>query len=158
MFHILILFRHVGFLSYWTVTNLPLFILAAPMLCVMSFSALEPWIRDDSKNFQNSKKPSRNPTKDFRAKAKIDQGTLQRLLAPQVILTVLALTSYHVQIITRLSSGYPNWYWWLASKISDNSELEWGGRKWNTGKVITRWMILYGLIQGGLFSSFLPPA
>jgi phosphatidylinositol glycan class V len=77
---------------------------------------------------------------------------------PQFILALLALTTYHVQIITRISSGYPVWYWWLALMMADHYELQLFGQKWNTSRLAVRWMVLYAMIQGGLFSSFLPPA
>lgn len=83
---------------------------------------------------------------------------VRRFALPQFILAVLALTSYHVQIINRLSSGYPVWYWWLAMMIVDQPEVRLYGRKWNTAKVGLRWMVLQAIVQGGLFSSFLPPA
>lgn len=137
--------------------NIPLFVLAAPMLCIMSLSVLEAWKLDDIGFIQTAGK-RREKLQDFRAKAELNQGIVQRLAIPQGILTVLALTNYHVQIISRLSSGYPVWYWWLTSKMIDNSELKWRGTRWNFGRVIVRWMILYALIQGGLFASFLPPA
>jgi GPI mannosyltransferase 2 len=71
------------------------------------------------------------------------------LALPQLVLAILALTSYHVQIITRLASGYPIWYIWLAKLLqTDPKNTTW----------IVRWMILYGLVQAGLYASFLPPA
>ena len=157
IFHKLNLSRQVGLFKYWTLSNIPLFFLAAPMLCIMSLSALEAWKFSDIVIFQTTRK-KREKQQDFNAKIEIDPIIIQRLAIPQGILAVLALTNYHVQIISRLSSGYPIWYWWLASKIIANSELDWRGRKWNIGRVIVRWMILYALIQGGLFASFLPPA
>lgn len=71
------------------------------------------------------------------------------LALPQLALAVLGLTSYHVQIITRLSSGYPLWYIWLAVKIQEEPRHI---------SVIVRWMGIYALIQAGLYASFLPPA
>jgi phosphatidylinositol glycan class V len=68
----------------------------------------------------------------------------------QVLLALLAVTSYHVQIITRISSGYPLWYWWLASVLS--------GRKTSVGKAVLMFMVMYASIQAALFASFLPPA
>jgi GPI mannosyltransferase 2 len=68
------------------------------------------------------------------------------LTIPQLILAVLALTTYHVQIITRIASGYPWWYIWLAAERP------------RSVKIAVRWMALYALIQGGLYASFLPPA
>jgi hypothetical protein len=77
-----------------------------------------------------------------------------RIALPQLILAVLALTSYHVQIINRISSGYPVWYWWLATMIVDRHEVQILGRKWNTAKVGLKWMVLHATIQGGLFRHF----
>jgi GPI mannosyltransferase 2 len=74
---------------------------------------------------------------------------LVALALPQLVLGILALTSYHVQIITRLASGYPIWYMWLAKRLQTDSKVT----TWTI-----RWMILYGLIQAGLYASFLPPA
>jgi phosphatidylinositol glycan class V len=83
--------------------------------------------------------------------ADLDTSLLWRLAAPQLILAILAVTSYHVQVITRLSSGYPLWYIWLAALVCTR------GRN-TTLKGVFRWMVLYALIQAGLYSSFLPPA
>lgn len=83
---------------------------------------------------------------------------IQQLAVPQMVLAILALTTYHVQIITRLSSGYPVWYWWLTSMILDCREFGLLGKTWNVAEGILRWMVLYALTQGGLFASFLPPA
>lgn len=35
---------------------------------------------------------------------------LRSLAAPQLILAALTFSKHHVQIITRMSSGYPVWY------------------------------------------------
>lgn len=87
-----------------------------------------------------------------------DATTLLHIFAaPQAFITVFTLANGHVQIATRLSSGYPVWYWWIADLLMDEStktkKSGWGAPKW-----ITRWMVMYALIQAGLYSSFLPPA
>ncbi|KAK8097578.1 GPI mannosyltransferase 2-like protein [Apiospora kogelbergensis] len=69
----------------------------------------------------------------------------------QVILTTLAITTYHIQIITRIASGYPLWYWWLAGQLGHSATVKFGG-----GVVV--FMVMYASIQGALFASFLPPA
>jgi Gpi18-like mannosyltransferase len=71
------------------------------------------------------------------------------LALPQLLLAVLALTTYHVQIITRISSGSPLWYIWIAARTRDSPKQ---------ASIILRWMIIYGLVQATLYSSFLPPA
>jgi GPI mannosyltransferase 2 len=116
-----------------------------------------------------------------------------RLAVPQLLLAVAAFTSFHVQIITRLSSGYPLWYLHIAqailgfverlrtssapnrsgspvsvtkpsaeaeSEVSEDSSANPAIRAfvWMRPELITRFMIMYALIQGSLFASFLPPA
>lgn len=68
------------------------------------------------------------------------------LALPQLLLAILAFSTYHVQIISRIASGYPYWYIWMAMQ------------KGSSVKTAVRWMVLYALIQGGLYASFLPPA
>jgi phosphatidylinositol glycan class V len=74
---------------------------------------------------------------------------VQSAAATQVLLAVLAATTYHVQIITRISSGYPLWHWWLAGRLVRGEK---------TGSHIVMFMVMYASIQGALFASFLPPA
>lgn len=110
-------------MKYWTLSNLPLFLLAAPMLYLLIRSCL------------------------FHVASSTEA---QRLLIamPQLVLALLAITNYHVQVITRLASGYPLLYIWLAEQISKSARPNW----------TVRYFIIYGLIQAGLFASFLPPA
>lgn len=83
------------------------------------------------------------------------ESMLVRLAVPQGILAVMALTSYHVQIINRISSGYPLWYWYLVSSAMNSL----GSKKHSrTLAIVVQGMVAYALIQGVLFGSFLPPA
>ncbi|KAL2405727.1 GPI mannosyltransferase 2 [Exophiala dermatitidis] len=133
---------NVGLFRYWTLSNLPLFLLAAPTLWLLIYTAVEavrnpgdlPWCR-----------PSMSPGTASRYRKRV----VMSLALPQLALAVLALTSYHVQIITRLSSGYPLWYIWLAAKTHDAPKR---------AALIIRWMIIYAMVQAGLYASFLPPA
>jgi len=131
-------FRNNGLLRYWTLSNLPLFALGMPMLAIMvisSYTALSA-----SELFEP-------------AAADI----LKRLALPQLIAAVVILTCSHVQIITRLSSGYPLIYLWLASQLVDRVGAK-NPRERGWSKATIRWMVMYAMIQGGLFASFLPPA
>ncbi|KAL9005552.1 MAG: hypothetical protein Q9188_001677 [Gyalolechia gomerana] len=150
--------RNVGLFRYWTISNAPLFLLAAPMLLIMILSAL--WIR-----FQVDNVPLVKQQEADTSRASIQDGWIslvglasaRRFAVPQLVLGVLALTNYHVQIITRISSGYPLWYWWLASKIDAQRSLRLA--KWDIPvEWAVKWMVLYSLIQAGLFTAFLPPA
>lgn len=76
---------------------------------------------------------------------------VQSMAFAQVLLVGLSLTNNHVQIITRLSSGYPAWYWWVAACLRSPKTRQMG-----CGLVV--FMVMYALIQAVLFASFLPPA
>ena len=149
--------RDCGFLRYWKLSNVPLFLLAAPMLTILSVSSYItlPQIRS------HSTRPAR---------------LLLSLIIAQGALAVLTLTSYHVQIVTRLSSAYPVWYIWLAAALCpaysaarrdgsagrDEGAGELGldpgapGQKY--GLAIVTYMVLYATIQTVLFACFMPPA
>jgi GPI mannosyltransferase 2 len=83
---------------------------------------------------------------------------LRRFAVSQSLLAVMALLSYHVQIITRLSSGYPLWYIWLLSSIKVAKGKSRTYRYFTKPSIIIRWMVVYAVVQGALFASFLPPA
>ncbi|KAI5859070.1 GPI mannosyltransferase 2 [Tricharina praecox] len=129
---------NVGLFRYWTLSNLPLFVLAAPTLLILFASGN--WVLRQSK---------RNTDIVF------------RLAISQLILAGMAIFSYHVQVITRLSSGSAVWYWWVAVKfIGEGDTMMRSSRstEYRTLGWILRWMVMYGLIQGVLFAAFLPPA
>lgn len=91
----------------------------------------------------------------------IDSRLLSQLATTQILLAGMAIVGYHVQIITRLSSGCIVWYWWTAAKILDegaSSNGDGGDGGGGGGSWILKWMVMYGLIQGVLFAGFLPPA
>lgn len=77
---------------------------------------------------------------------------VRKLAVPQLLLAVLAISSYHVQIITRLSSGCVVWYWWVADMVCQGNNNE------RLGRWIVGWMVVYAVVQGVLFVGFLPPA
>lgn len=98
------------------------------------------------------------------AETRLFTNIMARLALPQLILTLFAITNFHVQIINRISSGYPAWY--IAIAIA----LQAGGRaeEANSSKVmkvlrgrsecIVRAAVVYAVVQGGLYASFMPPA
>lgn len=84
---------------------------------------------------------------------------LIRFAVPQGLLAVMALTNYHVQIINRISSGYPVWYWYLACLVLNCVGASLSPSKANHRfAVVVQGMVIYALIQAVLFGSFLPPA
>lgn len=149
-------FRGVGFLNYWTLSNLPLFALAAPMLYILLRSGI--WACNTGTTLPALYVKKERRTCSTESDPDIENPVLRRFAVPQLVLATLALTSYHIQIVTRLSSGYPVWYWWLALLMIEDREVFFLRRKWKPATIITRWMVIYGIVQGGLFASFLPPA
>lgn len=151
---LLIYGRNVGFLKYWTVSNLPLFLLAAPILFILCRSSL--WAVSLSlgeSHHRFSKVASQGMTSNPAG------SLLIQLAIPQGLLAVMAFTSYHVQIINRISSGYPVWYWYLASQILDPyAKSKSSRRNSRMVPIVVQSMVVYGLVQAVLFGSFLPPA
>lgn len=125
---------NVGPFKYWTLSNAPLFILAAPMLTLLLLSSSKYIPVRISDVFQCNRTPA----------------ILQRFALPQAAIAILALTSFHVQIISRIASGYPIWYLYIAQTMSESSS------GWQ--KAVIQWIVMYSCIQGVLYSGFLPPA
>lgn len=142
--------RNVGFLKYWTLSNAPLFLIAAPVLYVTLGSAWRALNEETRINTgpDAAKKASKSRDTDRQLDHRAD-ALLFRLALPQFALSCAALTTFHVQVITRLSSGYPLWYLILAQDILDDKR---------TAQWVVRWMVMYAIIQAALFASFLPPA
>jgi phosphatidylinositol glycan class V len=150
---------NVGFLSYWTPGNIPLFLLAAPVLIVLVATALSVTFKSNRMlaGITGGTKQS-IPAADI---ACFKHVALQ-LALPQLILAIMALTSFHVQIINRISSGCALWYIVLAIAVNDCSpggfEGGWGLFSGGRTAVVVRLMAGYAIVQGGLYASFLPPA
>ncbi|PFH56933.1 hypothetical protein XA68_15746 [Ophiocordyceps unilateralis] len=132
---------NVGFLRYWTSSQLPLFLLASPMLAILISSGLA-LLRNPSLGSRSLKC---RPDPDYHRRL------VRSLAAVQTLVAVLAITHYHVQIISRLSSGFPVWYWWVAGFIKDRPTQ-------SRGRAMVVFMVMYAGIQAGLFACFLPPA
>ncbi|CAK7262597.1 ER membrane glycoprotein subunit of the GPI transamidase complex-like protein [Sporothrix epigloea] len=142
-------------LAYWTLSNLPLFVLATPMLLVMGKSSMDVWTAVATSGRGSAKKSvGPTPAEDEENDIVLDPrlATLvQCMAAIQMLLAVMAFTSYHVQIVYRLSSAYPVWYWWIAQGLM-------GGPRSKLSGGLVVFMVMYASIQGVLFASFLPPA
>jgi phosphatidylinositol glycan class V len=133
----------VGLFRYWTLSNLPLFLLAGPTLFVLLESGV--W--------------------GLQQRELVSGGRMvSRLAIAQLLLAGMAFVGYHVQIITRLCSGCAVWYWWIAAITMDEAASKAGtssnsgGRHMHGSAWVLRWMVMYGLIQGVLYAGFLPPA
>ncbi|EFX06078.1 duf409 domain containing protein [Grosmannia clavigera kw1407] len=119
---------NTGLFKYWTVSNIPLFLLAAPMLSILTLSAKDIWSDTDGPRSApvEMKRPDFDGLPDGGdVQPKLIQ-MVRCLAVAQLFLAGLAFTSYHVQPITRLCSGYPVWYWWLARNLVGGTQAQEG--------------------------------
>jgi phosphatidylinositol glycan class V len=112
------------------------------MFIIMTVSGL--WALRDSP-FHQPKDVAKtvNPTEPQRYQV------LRNLAATQLLFTVYTLTTAHAQIITRISSASPVWVWFLAVTFAKDESI---------ARHFVRFMVIYAVVQAGLFASFLPPA
>ena len=166
----------VGFLKYWTLNNILLFVLAAPMLFVLANTGVFALLKSDDIVKVIKKDDLAPRSTEIEANSQVNADylvccrTLQRFALPQLLLALLATTSFHIQIINRISSGYPVWYTMVAIAIQSSSPAtqKAGDAEANIGPLfyvqgsklqrIVRAMVMYAIIQGGLYACFLPPA
>lgn len=125
---------------------MPLFLIAAPLLLTLTWSGSLP--------FRSSK---REGSTEVQTQLQSTNSILRRLAIPQIVTAFLALTTFHVQIVNRISSGYILWYLHLASYVLKDQA---GGVTKNSKlrKAGISAMIIYACIQAALYSAFLPPA
>lgn len=127
---------NVGFLKYWTINNIPNFVLAMPNIVVFLYSTIY-----FSRIYPH-----------FRLKPLI--------FITQALLIMLAFFA-HVQIINRVSSFIPLHFFYLADRILKTSYKQEESRPVGDDKIVKTyvyWLALWIPLQTVLFASFLPPA
>ena len=132
---------NVGFLRYWTINQLPNFILAAPTLSLIfayCFHHLRKMLQELGFN-SNSSSQSRS----------LKSLTIDPHAIHATILCFILLVASHTQIVLRQAGSIPLTYWAAAWLVSEHQAL---GRLWVT------WSLLWSLISIVLWSTFLPPA
>lgn len=138
-------FRNCGFLRYWTLSNLPLFLLGTPIFALLTISAFSMLTQHHTttSDTRTSEKFRKNPGHG-------SSQILRNMAISQLGLVLLTLTTAHVQIITRLASAYPVWLWYTASSAQKGDAPLLKG--------VVAFSVIYATIQAALFASFLPPA
>lgn len=151
------LVRNVGLFRYWTLLNLPLFLMAAPILWLMLESSVTVLRSYNNGPSHGSHVPQSGGT--------ISPGQpitwihrLPELALPQLVLAIAAFASFHVQIINRIASAYPIWYVMIAGWLVNNQTDSFTTKSKRREQWIVRGLIIYALVQGMLYSNFLPPA
>ncbi|KZT68265.1 glycosyltransferase family 76 protein [Daedalea quercina L-15889] len=142
---------NVGFLRYWTLQQLPNFLIAAPPLALLLaystqylWRALLPRLGASLTRRSSSDKDwNLPPASPFFAPS----------IAPHAIhafiLTLALLFAAHTQIILRLAASMPFTYWAAAWLLVEH-------RQW--GKYWVSWSIVWGAMSIVLWTTFLPPA
>ncbi|KAF2628703.1 glycosyltransferase family 76 protein [Macroventuria anomochaeta] len=139
---------NVGLFRYWTLSNLPLFLLAIPMLWLLVYSSVTILHIGYTQPLHGRPVPHTSNTLHSKPAPDVTHD-LPELALPQLILAFAAATSFHVQIVNRIASGYPIWYLTVAAWLQSDLQI---------GKWAIRTMVMYSMIQGILFANFLPPA
>ncbi|KAJ2263954.1 ER membrane glycoprotein subunit of the GPI transamidase complex-like protein [Coemansia sp. RSA 376] len=141
----------VGFLRYYTVRQLPNFALAAPMVA-LSLAGLYTYAAFD---------PLRIATLGWRQRRSVTgivvplgAAFFRRELLPHVYLWALllfvAMTTMHVQVVTRFFSSVPIMFWFAAHAVTSGN--------WWQQRMVVGYFVAYGLAGVVLFSNFFPPA
>jgi phosphatidylinositol glycan class V len=124
-----------GLLRYWSLQQLPNFLIAAPpLLAISTFSIhhLRHWLKSPA-----------DPGRAF----------LSASIAPHAIhalfMSATLLFASHTQIVLRLAASMPIIYWAAAWLLLEHPKW---GRAWVT------WSVLWGAVSILLWGAFLPPA
>ncbi|KIJ68918.1 glycosyltransferase family 76 protein [Hydnomerulius pinastri MD-312] len=151
--HVQLKYWNIGFFHYWTLSNVPNFILALPVLlniyafCAFYFSRLLhilPLLC------------SHIPPKEG-ADASHSNSTSSLFLAPSLlphvlhglVLTLLLTFNAHVQIALRVLPSLPMTYWAAAHLLIERPKV---------GKAWVAWSVVWGALSCVLWAVFLPPA
>ncbi|KAG1799794.1 glycosyltransferase family 76 protein [Suillus plorans] len=150
--HVQSKYWNVGFLRYWTVSNIPNFMFALPVLlnvfafCWFYLSNLPAIIPHIAPRIRSKKN-------DVPPPPQLDSPFLSPSLLPHVLhalaLTLILTFNAHVQISLRLLPSLPLTYWAAARLMLDLP-------KW--GKAWVTWSVLWGALSCVLWAVFLPPA
>lgn len=150
-------FRNVGLFRYWTVSNLPLFIMAAPMLWILVHSSLDV-LRPAFTQMLHRRSVPPSRTKSHLQGSALGKYKLPELAVPQLVLALMAFMTFHVQIVNRIASGYPTWYITMAVNMVGTQTSIPELKTILANDRFVKGMVIYGIIQGVLFANFLPPA
>lgn len=156
-----------GFLTYYEFKQIPNFLFALPMIS-LSFFGIYKYANYDYKRMislglQSSQpleiiKENSNIQKDKHNLSPYFSSDLLPFIYLWLILLLYAITSMHIQVITRFFSSLPTVYWFathlFVTSISKNStELD---KKF--GYTVLYYFVLYGWCGIVLFANYFPPA
>jgi phosphatidylinositol glycan class V len=132
---------NVGFLRYWTLSQLPNFLLSTPtLLLIFSFSVhhlRDTWLGSSKR----------------KGESQLDLAFQNVTITPHaihaIIFSFILIFASHTQIVLRLAASMPFVYWAAAWLVCEHPSL---GRFWVT------WSVLWGITSTICWATFLPPA
>jgi len=144
---------NVGFLRYWSLPQIPNFLIATPpLMLLLAFSfhhlvwAFFPLLR--FRFLSSSSLPHVEPTSPF----------LTSTITPHIIHTIFIsftlLFFSHTQIILRLAAALPTIYWAAAWLLVVSPKKPWA----RCASLWLWWSVLWSFISVGLWAAFMPPA
>ncbi|KAF9484473.1 mannosyltransferase [Pholiota conissans] len=133
---------NVGVLRYWTVSQLPNFVIASPTLLLI-FAFILHHFRNGSL-LQLSKSKSCSQVNTVFQNSSITPHALHATIFASIL-----LFASHTQIVLRLASSMPLIYWAAAWLVTYHPTF---------GKAWVLWSVLWGTTSIVLWAAFLPPA
>lgn len=142
---------NVGFLRYWTLSQLPNILMAVPpLLSIVSFSVLNIRLQLLPRLFALLRLQTLARST---APPKTENGFTNLSLTPHAVhalaLSLVLLVAAHTQIALRLVASLPFTYWAAAYLLIQHPRAG----KWWVG-----WSVVWGAISIVLWAVFLPPA
>ena len=132
---------NVGFLRYWTLSQLPNFLLATPtLLLLFSFSV---------HHFKGTWLDSSKRKSESQLDLAFQNATITPHAIHAIIFSFILIFASHTQIVLRLSASMPFVYWAAAWLVCEYPSL---GRLWIS------WSVLWGITSTICWATFLPPA
>lgn len=127
-----------GFLRYWTPNNIPNFLFAMPTLTIMVRSLM----------YYTKRRMVGKYT------VPLNMEVIRPIAIVQAVMLVSCVTSWHVQIITRVGGSSLLLTYWYTAELLGSTKLQ----EVKEGKLIVRYSVVWILVQAVLYSAFMPPA
>ena len=138
--HVQSRYWNVGLFRYWTPQQFPNFLLAAPVLVLLSYYSTQ-----SVRSFANRLFDKTQPRKH----SPFESPSLAPHGIHAFVFTSILLFASHTQIILRFAASLPFTYWSAARLLVERPRLG----KWWVG-----WSVVWGALSLVLWSTFLPPA
>ncbi|KAF9110577.1 hypothetical protein BGX27_006156 [Mortierella sp. AM989] len=139
-----------GFLRYYEIKQIPNFLMAAPMITLCA-SGIIYYVMYDIPRAMSLGRSSTPVPPNVSTPPFMSSKTFPYIVLWMVLL-FSAITTMHIQIITRAFSCLPPVYWFAAHQF----EREALGAGWT--RSVSTFFVMYGLVGIVLFANFFPPA